>query len=314
MITRSPMSSLAVPAPNQTQPLHSISLSELSKHVNNVNLDEEIVVFRLDPERGADMNPADLFPMRFDGLLMLLIEEGEMRVAIDLDEYTLTPGTLLTIHPRHFLRSISLAPGLKARGLACSHAVVDMVLPKITDMIPILVEQQNVPLTRLNQKEAEGIIAFHDFIASKLSEPRSYFLKHKIICVLQAALYELLDVRIGRAGGMERSISREQEIMAQFIASVAENFKTERHIDFYASQLCISKKHLSATVKKTSGRTPGEWIEQYVMMEAKVLLRTTDLTIQQIAAELNFATQGFFGKYFRCRAGISPSAYRLEGF
>ena len=293
--------------------LRTISLSNLSKHVNNVNLDEEIIVFRINPEPGAVPQPSDQFPIRFDGLLMVLLEEGEAHAAIDLEDYTLAPGDFLTVNPRHYMRSFSIAQGSRALGLACSRGVVEMVLPKITDLLPLMVSQQTDPLIHLEPQEANGIRAFHDFISAKLSEPKSFFLKHKIVSVLRAALFELMDIRIRRAGGAERHISRDQEILARFVASVADNFKSERHLDFYARQLCISKKHLAATVKKTSGRTPGEWIEHYVIMEARVLLRTTDLTIQQIATELNFATQGFFGKYFRCRTGVSPTAYRLSG-
>ncbi len=45
-------------------------------------------------------------------------------------------------------------------------------------------------------------------------------------------------------------------------------------------------------------------------MEAKVLLKSTDLTVQEVAARLNFANQSFFGKYFKHQTGMSPSAYR----
>ena len=63
-------------------------------------------------------------------------------------------------------------------------------------------------------------------------------------------------------------------------------------------------------VKEISGRTAGEWIENYVTVEAKVLLRSTDLTIQEIASRLNFTNQSFFGKYFKHQTGMSPSEYR----
>ncbi len=65
-------------------------------------------------------------------------------------------------------------------------------------------------------------------------------------------------------------------------------------------------------MKEISGRTAGDWIENYVIMEAKVLLKTTDMTIQEIAVYLNFANQSFFGKYFKHHTGSSPSNYRKE--
>ena len=70
--------------------------------------------------------------------------------------------------------------------------------------------------------------------------------------------------------------------------------------------LCVTPKHLSATIKETSGRTAGEWIDSYVIIEAKTLLRNTGLTIQEVSAKLNFSNQSFFGKYFKHITGISP--------
>jgi AraC-like DNA-binding protein len=53
-----------------------------------------------------------------------------------------------------------------------------------------------------------------------------------------------------------------------------------------------------------------EWIERFVILEAKVMLRSSNMTIQQIADELNFPSQSFFGKYFKKSVGVSPKEYR----
>ncbi len=100
--------------------------------------------------------------------------------------------------------------------------------------------------------------------------------------------------------------------MAKFILAVSEHFRTERQVSFYAHKLCITPKHLSSVIKEISGRTASDWIENYVVMEAKVLLKTTDMTIQEIAVYLNFANQSFFGKYFKHHTGVSPTTYRKQ--
>ena len=67
---------------------------------------------------------------------------------------------------------------------------------------------------------------------------------------------------------------------------------------------------LFRSVKEASGRTAGEWIDHYVVMEAKMLLGSTDLTVQEISSKLNFANQSFFGKYFKHNTGLSPTEFR----
>ena len=88
------------------------------------------------------------------------------------------------------------------------------------------------------------------------------------------------------------------------------NFRSERRVSWYSEQLCISPKYLSETVKNVSKRTPNEWIDAYVTMELRMLLRNTQRSIKEIAQSLNFSNQSFLGKYFKEHVGMSPSEYR----
>ncbi|MFR3101268.1 MAG: helix-turn-helix domain-containing protein, partial [Parabacteroides distasonis] len=65
-------------------------------------------------------------------------------------------------------------------------------------------------------------------------------------------------------------------------------------------------------VKNVSNRTAGEWIDNYVVLEAKALLSSSTLSIQEISDRLNFTNQSFFGKYFKQHVGISPTEYRKK--
>ena len=85
---------------------------------------------------------------------------------------------------------------------------------------------------------------------------------------------------------------------------------SERTIEFYAKSLCLSPKHLSKVVKQASGRTVHDWVDEYVITEAKALLRSTDMTVCQVADALGFASQPLFTKYFRRAAGLNPTDVR----
>jgi AraC-type DNA-binding domain-containing proteins len=63
-------------------------------------------------------------------------------------------------------------------------------------------------------------------------------------------------------------------------------------------------------IKEAGGKSAGEWIDERVILEVKALLKSTNMTIQQISDELNFPTQSSFGKYFKRLTGISPKEYR----
>ena len=93
---------------------------------------------------------------------------------------------------------------------------------------------------------------------------------------------------------------------------LGEHYKEQRAVGFYARELCITPKYLTTVIKRVSGRSASEWIDSYVILEAKTLLKYSDMSIQEIAYYLNFPNQSFFGSYFKRNAGLSPSRYKAQ--
>ena len=81
-------------------------------------------------------------------------------------------------------------------------------------------------------------------------------------------------------------------------------------MEFYADKMCLTPKYLSKVIKEKSSKSASEWIDNYVTLEARALLKSTNMTIRQISDELNFPSQSFFGKYFKRHQGMSPKEYR----
>ena len=107
-----------------------------------------------------------------------------------------------------------------------------------------------------------------------------------------------------------KSESRQEEVYLRFLDDLQLYANRERSVKFYADKLCISPKHFSRLVRKASGKLPMEHIQQRVIIEAKTLLCSTDMTIHEIADALNFPTDSFFCRYFKHETGCSPSDYR----
>ena len=96
----------------------------------------------------------------------------------------------------------------------------------------------------------------------------------------------------------------------QFIKLVSENYTRQRQVLFYADHLCMSPKYLSKLVKDVSGKSAPEWIDSYVLLEAKHLLKYSDMPIKEIVFRLNFSNQTVFYKYFKAHTGMTPTDYR----
>lgn len=104
--------------------------------------------------------------------------------------------------------------------------------------------------------------------------------------------------------------TRQSEITSSFIRHVERSYLEHRDLAYYAEVMNMTAKHLSTVVKQTSGKSAVEWIEKYVTLDAITQLTTSTKSIKQIAYDLNFPSQSFFGKYFARIVGCSPAAYR----
>jgi AraC-like DNA-binding protein len=103
--------------------------------------------------------------------------------------------------------------------------------------------------------------------------------------------------------------SRRDEIVARFLCCVQENYREHRDLGFYADLLGLSLKYMSHVIFEQTGRHPSQWIKDYVILDAKTMLRSGRYTVQQVAEELNFPNQSFFGKYFKEAIGMSPKKW-----
>lgn len=100
------------------------------------------------------------------------------------------------------------------------------------------------------------------------------------------------------------------DLVDRFKSGVTEHYMTRRLVSDYADLLNVTSKHLSESVKMATGRTAGQWIDELLILEAKVLLKQTKLNISQIALHISFSDVSSFGKFFKRHTGISPIAYR----
>lgn len=104
--------------------------------------------------------------------------------------------------------------------------------------------------------------------------------------------------------------TRSQQIAESFKKLIHMHFKQERSVQFYADKLFITPKYLTEILKQETGNTASEWINELLLLEAKVLLTNPQLQITQIAEALNFPDASTFGKFFKNLVYISPVQYR----
>ncbi len=117
-------------------------------------------------------------------------------------------------------------------------------------------------------------------------------------------------VRVGAKAGMGNS--RMETLFHQFLKNIARRRIKKLSVSEYADELCITPKYLSTVCRTVSGKSPTEWISEYVVEDIIHYLKNTELTASQIGIELEFPNASFFGKYVREHLGMSPNEYRKE--
>ena len=103
----------------------------------------------------------------------------------------------------------------------------------------------------------------------------------------------------------------EHTIIAQFKHLIADHFLKKRSVNEYAELLYITPNHLTQVVKKTTGRNAKSFIDERLMLEARYLLRYTDIDVKEVSYQLGFSEPPQFHKFFRKHQGSTPTEYRL---
>ena len=111
----------------------------------------------------------------------------------------------------------------------------------------------------------------------------------------------------------KRSSMRHEELFHRFMDLVRSHCTEQRDVRYYADRLCISTRYLSSITRSTTGRSAKEMIAEALLLEIKVRLRSTDLSIQEIAYDTHFPDQSYLGRYFKRYTGLSPTEYRSGG-
>lgn len=106
--------------------------------------------------------------------------------------------------------------------------------------------------------------------------------------------------------------TRQNEIFKSFVSLVHEHCASQREVSFYADKLCISTKYLTGICKAVTGDSAKKIIDDFAILEIKVLLQSTELTVQEIADRLVFPDQSYLGRYFKRHEGMSPKEYQSK--
>lgn len=249
-------------------------------------------------------SPSTEEPFRTDTYVLAFLRKGSLGVSVGLNSGVVTGPCLVAIGP-YMIRSIDKVEDdpevellfFKEQFFLANQANVFALLQYNFFEAN---EQHVIPLSGENCRKFNNIYALLKQ-ATVGNHPHEAALVRNyidiLLCEADAAAPEKTQVAL-------------PALLTNFRSLLAKHILRERSVRFYAGLLHVTPKHLSEVVKAQTGRTAGEWIDQSVILEAKVLLQQKELSISQVADALHFSDQSVFGKFFKVNTGVSPLAYR----
>lgn len=255
------------------------------------------------------------FPCRIDAFIIGVGTEGETSVSFNLHEFRLKKDSMFIFTPKNILQ-VNSQQYFKANVIAISPDFMRCINIDIKNMMPLFLKFVENPTLALTPEESRSMRGMIAQIERETRGPETHFSFDIVSGLIAATIYKVGDIMYHYLAehpeGQNNSHNRAEEYFKQFTHLLGEHFREERSVGFYARQLCITPKYLTTLIKRISGQSVSEWIDNYVILEAKTLLKYSTMSIQEIAYYLNFPNQSFFGSYFKRNTGMSPSQYKAQ--
>lgn len=255
------------------------------------------------------------FPSRLNALIIGVGTEGETSLTSNLQEFRLKKDSLFIFSPKHILQ-VQSNNRFKAHLIVIAPDFLKRINIDTKRMMPLFLQFGSLPCMELTHAESQSLRSFISMVEQELKGSETDFSSEIIGGLIAATIYKVGDILthyLTEHPEVDSPIhNRAEEYFRQFTELLGEHYKHERSVGFYARQLCITPKYLTTLIKRISGKSVSEWIDNYVIHEAKTLLKYSNMSVQEIAYYLNFPNQSFFGSYFKRNAGMSPSQYKAK--
>lgn len=255
------------------------------------------------------------FPSRLNALIIGVGTEGETSLTSNLQEFRLKKDSLFIFSPKHILQ-VQSNNRFKAHLIVIAPDFLKRINIDTKRMMPLFLQFGSLPCMELTHAESQSLRSFISMVEQELKGSETDFSSEIIGGLIAATIYKIGDILthyLTEHPEVDSPIhNRAEEYFRQFTELLGEHYKHERSVGFYARQLCITPKYLTTLIKRISGKSVSEWIDNYVILEAKTLLKYSNMSVQEIAYYLNFPNQSFFGSYFKRNAGMSPSQYKAK--
>lgn len=288
-----------------------VNIKEILRQKQGLVYKGEIGVFVPDTN---DVSLAGGLPVYVNAFSYMLVLQGEAEYRIDERNYVLRENMLCLTSPLHLTEFIRVSAGFKCLFLCIHKNFVDgMGAFNFKTRIAKGINMHRAPAICLQTHDTSVLrICIEDVGLQIAKEGHLYRLEliQNALMRFYLELDNIMDQRSAAVSDIE-TLPRYQFILQEFITLLMNHYRSEHHVSYYADAMHMSTQYLTSIVKRQTGKTVNTFIGELIYSEARNMLSSTDLSIQQITAELNFADQASFSKFFKRHSGMAPQRFRV---
>ena len=283
-----------------------------------MSINETIPLFDLpvdflvdDNIRGNILELYKMFPCQIKAGIFALCIEGEIKVTLNLHEYTVKKNDFVVIIPGSFIQIHSAGSQARVAFMGFSSNFIHAMnyWKYMTDHLSIALIHPIIPLPESNA--AFFLDTFS--LLTKAANGQIQIFNKQIISSIMDIFYNALKIIYENTFSDfkedKKKRPREYEVLKEFLQLVFENYKQEHKVSFYANEIGLTLSHFCATIKKATGKTAQDIIREFIIMDAKAQLKNGTDKINKIAKSLGFSATAF-NRFFLDYAKMTPLEYR----
>lgn len=260
------------------------------------------------------------FPTRINAFGVVFCSEGSITINSDLKHCAIGPHTMFVCPPGTIVQVEFRKRESSVSFILCEEEFINRIHIDLKQLLHLFMAVRETPSMTFGDREWSEIMHSLEAVTNewrlRRDDPLSVEILLTLFRVLAYRICRAIDDRLGQPANDAKAsnVTRDRNAVYfnTFIEELSKNYLQERSVGFYADRLHLTPKYLTTLLRTTTGRTASEWIDEYVVLEAKNLLKYSTMNIQEVAYYLHFPNQSFFGKYFKQHTGMTPSAYRAS--
>ena len=249
--------------------------------------------------------------MKVDVDTIIFCRKGTAIIEIDLIPYEIVANTQLIIIAGSIVHNISNSDDFRISYIIFKHEVYDEATAQLEPSFTFFMKEY--PCVQLGEKRINKmnylVEAMEDFYNEKTNCFRVKIFKNNI----QSFLLDVYDkTRTLFKIDKSEEVGRREELFIKFIHLIHNFCPKEREVVFYADKLHITSRYLSSITQNVADKSAKYIIDKHAIQRIKIMLKYSNMSIQDISYELNFPDQSFFARYFKKHTGMTPLEYRAK--